>query len=153
MIYRNNPSIGIPCLLTILLIKFEVVHFTTSCFLRHLIWVFTVCKGLHCLQRPVCSILRVIFRIESLESTLQEKEKQLSEEREKFQKLKEDFKYNLRLLGERDQELDRYDTSFAGKDHKVLDTRQFHYYIIHCITYLKLYLVISEGKLNPCHAE
>ena len=56
-----------------------------------------------------------IFRIESLESTLQEKEKQLSEEREKFQKLKEDFKYNLRLLGERDQELDRYDTTFAGK--------------------------------------
>ena len=55
------------------------------------------------------------FRIESLESTLQEKEKQLSEEREKFQKLKEDFKYNLRLLGERDQELDRYDTTFAGK--------------------------------------
>ena len=60
-------------------------------------------------------LARVIFRIESLESTLQEKEKQLSEEREKFQKLKEDFKYNLRLLGERDQELDRYDTTFAGK--------------------------------------
>lgn len=52
-------------------------------------------------------------RIESLESTLQEKERQLSEERGKFQKLKEDFKYNLKLLGERDQELDRYDTTFA----------------------------------------
>ena len=55
------------------------------------------------------------FRIESLESTLQEKEKQLSEERGRFQKLKEDFKYNLRLLGERDQELDRYDTTFTGQ--------------------------------------
>ena len=56
-----------------------------------------------------------IDRIEFLESTLQEKEKQLSEERGRFQKLKEDFKYNLKLLGERDQELDRYDTTFTGK--------------------------------------
>jgi len=54
------------------------------------------------------------FRIQSLEASCEEKEKQLNEERGKFSKLKEDFKYNLKLLEERDAELDRYDASFAG---------------------------------------
>lgn len=52
-------------------------------------------------------------RITSLEKLCQEKEQLFTEEREKFQKLKEDFKYNLKLLEQRDQELDRYDVSFA----------------------------------------
>ncbi|XP_052770763.1 coiled-coil domain-containing protein 57-like isoform X1 [Mya arenaria] len=52
-------------------------------------------------------------RIETLEQACQEKDRQLTEERGKFLKLKEDFKYNLRLLEERDTELDRYDASFA----------------------------------------
>jgi hypothetical protein len=53
-------------------------------------------------------------RINSLEHACQEKDKQLTEEREKFHKLKEDFKYNLKLLEQRDQELDRYDATFSG---------------------------------------
>jgi hypothetical protein len=41
-------------------------------------------------------------------------QKDLAEEKTKFQKLKEDFKYNLRLLAERDAELEQYDTSAIG---------------------------------------
>ncbi|XP_060556177.1 coiled-coil domain-containing protein 57-like [Ruditapes philippinarum] len=52
-------------------------------------------------------------RINALEHACQEKDKQLTEEREKFHKLKEDFKYNLKLLEQRDQELDRYDATFS----------------------------------------
>lgn len=36
-------------------------------------------------------------------------------EREKFQELKEHFKYNLKLLEERDQELEKYDISYSGE--------------------------------------
>ena len=53
-------------------------------------------------------------RICTLEVACQEKDKQFTEERNKFQKLKEDFKYNLKLLEERDHELDRYDKTFSG---------------------------------------
>ena len=49
-----------------------------------------------------------------MEAALNQKEKELSEEKEKFQKLKEDFKYNLKLLNERDAELEKYDQTFAG---------------------------------------
>ncbi|XP_050401525.1 coiled-coil domain-containing protein 57 [Patella vulgata] len=48
-------------------------------------------------------------RIESLEAAFKQKDKDLSEEKNKFQKLKDDFKYNFKLLQERDQELERYD--------------------------------------------
>ncbi|KAK6188076.1 hypothetical protein SNE40_004338 [Patella caerulea] len=48
-------------------------------------------------------------RIESLEVAYKQKDKDLSEEKNKFQKLKDDFKYNFKLLQERDQELERYD--------------------------------------------
>lgn len=54
-------------------------------------------------------------RMETLEAAYVEKDKQLNEEKSKLQKLKEDFKYNLKLLEERDQELDRYDKIFVGK--------------------------------------
>ncbi|CAH1794612.1 unnamed protein product [Owenia fusiformis] len=54
------------------------------------------------------------LRSSTLESAYKEKEKKLNEEREKFQKLKEDFKYNLRLLQERDAELEKYDASFSA---------------------------------------
>ncbi|KAI0229606.1 Coiled-coil domain-containing protein 57 [Lamellibrachia satsuma] len=53
------------------------------------------------------------LRVQSLEVALQEKHSALKEQRSKFDKLKEDFKYNLRLLGERDAELARYDALFA----------------------------------------
>ncbi|KAJ8037533.1 Coiled-coil domain-containing protein 57 [Holothuria leucospilota] len=53
------------------------------------------------------------LQAERLESTLREKETLLIEEKEKFMKLKDDFKYNLKLLNERDQELERYDATLG----------------------------------------
>ncbi|XP_062605506.1 coiled-coil domain-containing protein 57-like [Saccostrea cucullata] len=53
------------------------------------------------------------LRIQTLEEALNGKEKELQEERAKFSKLKEDFKYNLKVLEERDQELERYDVTFT----------------------------------------
>ncbi|XP_048584581.1 coiled-coil domain-containing protein 57 isoform X2 [Nematostella vectensis] len=53
------------------------------------------------------------LRIKSLEAALKEKEGLVNNERLRFRKLKEDFEYNLKLLQERDQELDRYDAIFA----------------------------------------
>ncbi|XP_782064.5 coiled-coil domain-containing protein 57 [Strongylocentrotus purpuratus] len=48
---------------------------------------------------------------QSLEDRIQEKDKILKEQQEKFQTLKEDFKFNLKLLAERDQELDRLEVT------------------------------------------
>ena len=44
---------------------------------------------------------------QSLGVRLREKDLELAEQQEKFHTLKEDFKYNLKLLAERDQELER----------------------------------------------
>lgn len=49
----------------------------------------------------------------SLQNALKDKERQLNNERVRFRKLKEDFEYNLKLLEERDQELQRYDALFS----------------------------------------
>ncbi|XP_007440462.2 coiled-coil domain-containing protein 57, partial [Python bivittatus] len=46
------------------------------------------------------------------ETTLQETRKQLQEMHSKFNSLKEDFTYNLKVLEERDRELEHYDTLF-----------------------------------------
>lgn len=46
------------------------------------------------------------------ETTLQETRKQLQEMHRKFNSLKEDFTYNLKVLEERDKELAHYDTLF-----------------------------------------
>ncbi|XP_062976273.1 coiled-coil domain-containing protein 57 [Elgaria multicarinata webbii] len=46
-------------------------------------------------------------------TTLQETQKQLQEMNRKFNSLKEDFTYNLKVLEERDRELERYDTLFT----------------------------------------
>jgi len=53
------------------------------------------------------------LQIKSLQSALMEKERQLNNEKLRFRKLKEDFEYNLKLLEERDQELQRYDVLFS----------------------------------------
>jgi len=53
------------------------------------------------------------LRNKSLQSSLKEKERQLNNEKVRFRKLKEDFEYNLKLLEERDQELQRYDALFS----------------------------------------
>ncbi|CAG5122365.1 unnamed protein product [Candidula unifasciata] len=52
-------------------------------------------------------------RIEALEKECKEKDSLLLSERAKFQELKEHFKYNLKLLEERDQELEKYDISHS----------------------------------------
>ena len=67
-----------------------------------------------------------LCRSHSLEASLREMEKLLNEEKMRFQKLKEDFKYNLKLLGERDAELDKYDSMFTGKN-------KFLYLMLSCI--------------------
>lgn len=46
------------------------------------------------------------------ETTLQETRKQLQEMHRKYNSLKEDFTYNLKILEERDRELERYDNLF-----------------------------------------
>ncbi|XP_074870246.1 coiled-coil domain-containing protein 57 [Carettochelys insculpta] len=46
-------------------------------------------------------------------TTLQDTRKQLQEMHKKFNKLKEDFTYNLRVLEERDRELEHYDAMFT----------------------------------------
>ncbi|KAK3744535.1 hypothetical protein RRG08_056672 [Elysia crispata] len=51
-------------------------------------------------------------RIDSLETTMVEKDKALFDEKAKFHELKEHFKYNLKLLEDRDRELEKYDISF-----------------------------------------
>jgi len=53
------------------------------------------------------------LQIKSLQNALTEKERQLNNEKLRFRKLKEDFEYNLRLLEERDKELNRYDVLFV----------------------------------------
>ena len=43
-----------------------------------------------------------------------QKDKDLFEEKAKFYELKEHFKYNLKLIEDRDRELEKYDISFQG---------------------------------------
>jgi len=61
------------------------------------------------------------YRVKTLEEALLAKEKELSDQRRKFTKLKEDFQYNLKLLEDRDSELERYDTAFDNLKSVVRD--------------------------------
>ena len=54
------------------------------------------------------------YRIHTLETLLQEKEREIGESKQRLGKLRDDFSYNLRLLEERDSELERYDASFTS---------------------------------------
>ena len=56
------------------------------------------------------------LRNKSLESTLNQRDIELKKEKEKLFRLKEDFKYNLRLLNDRDAELATYDTNLTGNN-------------------------------------
>lgn len=53
-------------------------------------------------------------RIHVLEKSLNQKCKELNEEKEKLNHLKEDFKYNLKLLEERDSDLEKYEQSLSS---------------------------------------
>lgn len=61
-----------------------------------------------------CSISLYLHRIQSLETALKNCQKELKEEKTKLSELKEHFKYNLRLINDRDAELQRYDALFLG---------------------------------------
>ena len=49
------------------------------------------------------------LRVQALEESVVLKEKELKQEKLRFLRLKEDFEYNLKLLIERDEELEKYD--------------------------------------------
>ena len=49
------------------------------------------------------------LRVKALEETIVQKDKGLKQEKLRFRKLKEDFEYNLKLIIERDAELEKYD--------------------------------------------
>ncbi|OQR85827.1 hypothetical protein THRCLA_10630 [Thraustotheca clavata] len=53
------------------------------------------------------------YRIRTLESMLRDKEQSMNMYKQKFYKLQEDFKYNLKLLEGRDEELALYDSNFS----------------------------------------
>ena len=60
-----------------------------------------------------------------MEKALQEKDEKLAECTEKFNKLKEDFKYNLKLLKDRDDELESYDSNVEGLNGNARDQSAF----------------------------
>ena len=53
-------------------------------------------------------------RIATLETLLKQKTQDLSEEKGKLNQLKEDFKYNLKLLEERDAELEKFEQTLIS---------------------------------------
>ena len=60
------------------------------------------------------------YRIRALEGAIAERDRQVMELRENFKKLKVDFQYNLKLIEDRDAELERYEkmvTSIAMNVH------------------------------------
>ena len=62
----------------------------------------------------VMCLFQNISRIHSLATALKEQYQQCSNQATNLQKLKDDFKYNLSLIKERDQELEIYDLVCAG---------------------------------------
>jgi len=54
------------------------------------------------------------FRLVALETTVENKDQQLAELNQKYARLSEDFKYNLKLIDDRDKELATYDNRLKG---------------------------------------
>ena len=50
----------------------------------------------------------------SLEKTVENKNEQYAELNQKYTRLSEDFKYNLKLINDRDKELSTFDTRLKG---------------------------------------
>jgi len=63
-----------------------------------------------------CCKLYYFCRIQSLETALKSCQKELKDEKAKLEELKEHFKYNLKLINDRDVELQRYDALFLGNN-------------------------------------
>ena len=69
------------------------------------------------LTYPALSLCLYVFRMQSLETALKSCQEELKEEKAKLDELKEHFKYNLKLINDRDAELQRYDALFLGNIH------------------------------------
>ena len=54
------------------------------------------------------------FRLTTLEKTVENKDQQIGELNQKYNRLSEDFKYNLKLIDDRDKELATFDNRFKG---------------------------------------
>lgn len=54
-------------------------------------------------------------RIEALEASLRNKTSELVEQKSKMSELREDFKYNLKLLDERDLELEKFEQALTSR--------------------------------------
>ena len=60
-------------------------------------------------------ITRIYFhRLAALEKTVENKDEQYAELNLKYARLSEDFKYNLKLIDDRDKELAAFDNRFKG---------------------------------------
>ena len=53
-------------------------------------------------------------RLTTLETTVEQKDQQLVELNQKYIRLSEDFKYNLKLIDDRDKELAAFDDRLKG---------------------------------------
>ena len=60
------------------------------------------------------SILHHRSRLTALESTVEGKDQQYAELNQKYLRLSEDFKYNLKLIDDRDKELATFDNRYKG---------------------------------------
>ncbi|OCT62676.1 coiled-coil domain-containing protein 57 [Xenopus laevis] len=68
------------------------------------------------------------LQVQFLEKSLEDTKKELQEQKEKFSSLKKDFTYNLKVLGERDRELEQFEVMLSqlkviesGKQTKISD--------------------------------
>lgn len=79
---------------------------------------------------------------QALETALKTIEEELEEERGKRKALEDDFKYNLELIEQRDQELLQYETVFQQLK-KVLRTLLFIYAILFILCRLLIAMLLS----------
>lgn len=70
------------------------------------------------------------YRLQTLEQSVGEKDEVIEEQQAKIDKLKEDFQFNLKLIADRDTELERYDAMFnnfkeviSSKDGEISELR------------------------------
>lgn len=79
----------------------------------------------------LCNFLACLLdRIQSLETALKSCQKELKDEKAKLGELKEHFKYNLKLINDRDAELQRYDALFLGNLQHLLLYNYLHISLI-----------------------
>ncbi len=73
-------------------------------------------KGIYHLVILILNWIKILIffiRIEALECSLRQKTNELVDEKQKLRQLKEDFKYNLKLLEERDKGIRQIWTIFS----------------------------------------